>query len=64
MLVVWRVVPDVVEVRRRSRVSAWHEFRSVLADPQRYADWVVGAANRIIRNDPHACQKLAHQLPS
>jgi MFS family permease len=34
MLVVWRVVPDVVEVRGRSRVSALHEFRSVLADPQ------------------------------
>ncbi|MGZ5093139.1 MAG: MFS transporter [Burkholderiales bacterium] len=34
MLVVWRVVPDVVEVRGESRVSALREFGSLLADPQ------------------------------
>jgi MFS family permease len=34
MLVVWRVVPDVPEVRRVSQIGALREFARVLADPQ------------------------------
>lgn len=34
MLVTWRIVPDVAEVRRRSRSGALREFWVVLRDPQ------------------------------
>ena len=34
MLVVWRIVPDVHEVRRSGRSGALREFVSVLSDPQ------------------------------
>ena len=34
MLVVWRVVPEVVEVRSGARASAWRDFRAVLVDGQ------------------------------